>query len=163
MIHLPPCAICQASDVNQGRYEGSVILWFTCGHCGHIWCAPNPQPSDVLSRGMTEFAWRRLHGHDIVAEARIDGCGLWSAATSRQSNPTVIVRTAKQLHSWDAACAKADALARQAFAHTCLATCGDWFAVLDDVRGESERLCFGTRLPRDHTNERPLLLPRLKQ
>jgi hypothetical protein len=130
MIHLPPCAICQASDVIQGRYEGSVILWFTCRHCGHIWCAPNPQPSDVVSRGMTEFAWRRLHGHDIVAEATIDGCGLWSAATSRQSNPTVIVRTAKQLHSWDAACAKADALARRTFEHICeMATCGDWLPI----------------------------------
>jgi len=46
-------------------------------------------------------------------------------------NPTVIVRTAKPLHSWDAACAKADALTRRAFAHTCQATCGgDWLAVL---------------------------------
>jgi hypothetical protein len=77
---------------------------------------------------MVAVAWRRHHGQDIVADVTMDGGGLWSAATSRQSNPTVIVRTAKQLHSWDSACAKADALARQALAHACLATCGEWLA-----------------------------------
>ena len=161
MIHPPPpCRRCKSSDVKHTQYEDSEIQWFICRDCGHVWCATNPQPSDVLSHGMAALAWRRHHGHDIVAEVTIDGRGLWSVAALRQSNPTVKLRTAKR-RSWDSACAKADALARHAFAHTCLATCGDWFAVLDDVRGESERLCFGTRLPRDHTNERPL--PRLKQ
>jgi hypothetical protein len=128
-MNHPSCRRCKSSDVKSTQYEDSEIQWFICGLCGHIWCASNPQPSDVLSHGMVAIAWRRQHGQDIVADVTMDGSGLWSAATSRQSNPTVIVRTAKQLHSWDSACAKADALARQAFAHACLATCGDWLAL----------------------------------
>jgi hypothetical protein len=127
MIH-PPCRRCKSSDVKHTQYEDGEIQWFICRRCGHIWCAANPQPSAVRSHGIAAVAWRRHHGQDIVADVTMDVSGLWSAATSRQSNPTVIVRTAKQLHSWDTACAKADALARQAFAHDCLATCGDWLA-----------------------------------
>jgi hypothetical protein len=165
MIHLPPpCRRCKSSDVKHTQYEESQVQWFICRLCGHVWCATNPQPSDVLSHGMAALAWRRHHGHDIVAAVTIDGRGLWSVATSRQSNPTVIIRTAK-LQSWDAACAKADALARRAFAHSCQATCGDWLAVVNDVRDESERLCgdvvaearrpdrrSGPRVPRDHAS-----------
>ena len=129
MIHLPPpCRRCKSSDVKHTQYEESQIQWFICRHCGHVWCATNPQPSDVTLHGMAALAWRRHHGHDIVAEVAIDGRGLWSVTTSRQSNPTVKFRTGK-LHSWDSACAKADALARQAFAHSCQATCGEWVAV----------------------------------
>ncbi len=84
---------------------------------GHIWCASNPQPSNILCHGTAASAWRWRHGKDIVADETMDERGLWSAATWPRSNPTVIVRTAKQLHSWDSACAKVGALARQAFAH----------------------------------------------
>jgi len=158
MIHPPPCRRCKSFDVKHTQYEDSETQWFICRHCGHVWCAPNPQPSDVLSRGTSAFKWRRHHGRDIMAEVTIDRRGLWSVAALRQSNPTVKLRTAKR-HTWDSACAKADALARQAFAHTCLASCGEWFAVPDAVREPSERLCsdadrhrYGPPLPRDHTS-----------
>ena len=153
----PPCRRCKSSEVKHTQFEDSDIQWFICRDCGHVWCAPNPRPTDNRSRGMSAFPWRRHHGHDIVAEVTIAGRGLWSVAALRQSNPSVKLRTAK-LHSWDSACAKADALARQAFAHTCLGTCGDWFAVLDGPREQSDRLSdadrrrYGPRLPRDHTS-----------
>ena len=91
----------------------------------------DPDPVDMsraLEASIDGSQWRRHHGHDIVAEVTVDGRGFWSVATSRQSNPTVKFRTVK-LHSWDAACAKADALARHAFGHSCQATCGDWVAL----------------------------------
>jgi hypothetical protein len=164
MLPNPPCRRCNSSRVKHTQYEDSEIQWFICRHCGHVWCAVNPKPSDVLSRGMAALAWRRHHGDDIVAYVTFDGRGLWSVATSSRSSPTVKRRAAK-LQSWDAACAKADALARRAFAHTCLSTCGDWLAVLEDARQESERLCSdgvaearrpdrrsGPRVPRDHAS-----------
>jgi hypothetical protein len=77
---------------------------------------------------MLKFLWRRHHGTDIIAEVRADGRGAWSATVWRQSNPTVAVRTPRQLESRKAACAKADALSRKTFDHVCDTTCDDWTA-----------------------------------
>jgi hypothetical protein len=90
--------------------------------------AVNSVPHDVQS--MVKFGWRRHHGNAIIAEVRADGRGAWSAAVWLRINPTVAICTPKQLESRESACAKADALTRRTFDHTCeTATCGNWFPV----------------------------------
>ena len=79
------------------------------------------------SSDMVKFVWRRQHGTTIVAEVRADGCGAWSTSVWLQSNTTVAVRAPKPFDSREAACAKADALTRQVFGHTCeTAMCDEW-------------------------------------
>jgi hypothetical protein len=72
--------------------------------------------------------WRRLHGPDIVCQVEpLNGLGLWTASAWLTSNATAIARTLRPVTLLTAAQAKADDLARQAFAHTCdVGTCGDW-------------------------------------
>ena len=80
------------------------------------------------SSDMTKFVWRRQHGTAIVGEVRADGRAAWSASVWLQSNTTVAVRAPKSFESRHAACAKADALTRTVFDHTCeTPACGDWF------------------------------------
>ena len=76
---------------------------------------------------MTKFVWRRQHGTTIVAEVRANGRAAWSASVWLESTATVAVRAPKPFESRDAACAKADALTRKVFDHTCdTPACGDW-------------------------------------
>jgi hypothetical protein len=46
----PPCPMCTSSDPAVTRLMGSVILWFKCFRCGHIWCVPPAklEPSSQL-------------------------------------------------------------------------------------------------------------------
>ena len=76
---------------------------------------------------MTKFTWRRSHGVDIVAEVQVDGRGLWQASAWLRSNQAASVRAKTARVSRQAACAKADELARDAFDHVCqMTTCGEW-------------------------------------
>jgi hypothetical protein len=43
VIPPPPCPICTAPDPRVTPDTASAILWFTCGPCGHIWCAFPPE------------------------------------------------------------------------------------------------------------------------
>jgi hypothetical protein len=81
-----------------------------------------------------KFVWQRSHGPDIVSEVQADGRGRWTASTWLRHNPTVVVRTPKASESRDSACAKADALARKTFDHTCdLKPCGAWLPFSDAI------------------------------
>jgi hypothetical protein len=76
-------------------------------------------------------SWRRLHSSNIVCQVEpMHGLGLWTASAWLTSDPSAIARTLRPVTLLTAAQAKADDLARQAFAHTCDdGTCGDWLPV----------------------------------
>jgi len=85
-------------------------------------------PSDDHVPPLDEFAWRRHHGPDIIAEVIVNARGCWLATAWYRTAPTVIRRAGRPRASRNSACAKADALARQTFAHSCEpGLCGVWF------------------------------------
>ncbi len=75
---------------------------------------------------MATYVWQRSHGSEIIAEVIADARG-WRPSTWKKSQPTGVVLAKTPRVSRQAACAKADELARRAFDHACDATtCGDW-------------------------------------
>ena len=79
---------------------------------------------------MSILTWQRSHGADLVAEARTDQRGIWWPTAWRRSQPDVVIRTKTGRPSRQAACARADALARETFNHLCqVTTCGEWHRV----------------------------------
>jgi hypothetical protein len=77
---------------------------------------------------MPLHTWRRQHGPDIVCQAEpVEGIGTWRASTWLVANPAVRIALPTALKRLESAQAKADALARDTFGHTCqIETCGHW-------------------------------------
>jgi uncharacterized membrane protein len=77
---------------------------------------------------MLLHTWRRKHGPDTVCQAKpVDGIGTWRVSAWLVSNATVAVTLPTAVKMLEFAHAKADALARNTFGHTCeVETCGQW-------------------------------------
>ena len=142
-IRCPECLSLETMRTSEHTGE----TFHLCHDCDHVWgsegvprivplmthsvqrASPEQRASTAAKRsGMPFHKWRRTHGTDIVSTVHsVDGFGSWRVSVSLDVNPSVAVilpTTVALLHS---AQAKADALARRTFDHTCgSGTCGEW-------------------------------------
>jgi hypothetical protein len=70
--------------------------------------------------------WRRLHDDEIVSAVDpVEALGMWEPSAWRVAAPSEIAQSGWVEMLVDAH-ARADALAREAFGHTCTVTCAQW-------------------------------------